>query len=407
VDADGNVLASEQTFTAGGYATKPVDPAAKEGKKFIGWYATPYVYSDASPFDFSKPISQGIKLYGIYKNTYKITYVVDDVTELVQEVVEGDKLTAFPTTITKDGYTLDGWYYNTYYYSKYELPKYGIYRDITLYARWVENGSGGSVSSGTNTSGGVSNGSAGGGTIDTDYSYDDDDSDDSTTSSSTAPVTVNVKNEDKSKVETTIKDVPEGSTVTISMSDDRTISKDILETAKGKDVDLVLDMGGYTWTINGKQITGADLNDVNLNVRFDTGNGISGDDISGVAGTNAYHTISLDYDGPFGFTARLGFNVGAENVGKYVNLYYMTPDSGLDYQNTGIVDADGNTSLVFTHASEYLAVISDGASATTNTKSPVTADSSTSVILMILLICAALSAFAACLIKRSTASVKR
>jgi len=38
------------------------------------------------------------------------------------------------------------------------------------------------------------------------------------------------------------------------MSDATVAPKDVLEAAKGKDVDIVLDMNGYKWTINGNNI---------------------------------------------------------------------------------------------------------------------------------------------------------
>lgn len=70
--------------------------------------------------------------------------------------------------------------------------------------------------------------------------------------------------------------------------------------------------------------------------------------------------MSLSYDGPFGFVANLSFNVGKENVGKYVNLYYYNEQDGdLEYQNSGTVDKDGNTTLSFSHASEYVAIIDE------------------------------------------------
>jgi hypothetical protein len=202
-----------------------------------------------------------------------------------------------------------------------------------------------------------------------------------------------VSGADTTAVANAIKEVATGSTVSVDMSENKTITADVLEAAKGKNVDVVLDMGGYTWTINGSQITGDNLHDVNMNVSFGTNN-ISQNEISSLVGNNSYQTISLDYDGPFGFTASLGFNVGSANVGMYVNLYYYTDAKVMEYQNSGIVDEQGNTTLTFSHASEYVAVIDSVAhtsSSGTSAKSPVTADAAATVP-FILLMCAAAAA---------------
>jgi hypothetical protein len=224
-------------------------------------------------------------------------------------------------------------------------------------------------------------------TVSTGTSDDDDTSSSSDTASATS---VTVDGANSTAVANKIKDVAAGSTVTVDMSSTKTVSKDVLEAAKGKNVDVVLDMGGYKWTINGTSISG-NLKDVNMNVTFDSKN-IPESTISSLAGGNSYKQISLDYSGDFGFTASLGFNVGSENVGKYVNLYYYN-NNQLEYQGSGVVDKNGDTSLTFSHASDYVAIISDKkASATTNTasKSPVTADAAHTV-LFVMLMCAAVA----------------
>jgi SepF-like predicted cell division protein (DUF552 family) len=219
------------------------------------------------------------------------------------------------------------------------------------------------------------------------YYYDDTDDTDTETTAAAEPVSVKVSGTNSTRLANTVKEVAEGSTVTVDMSSTKTISKDVLEAAKSENVELVLDMGGYTWTIDAANIS-SELHDVNLGVEFGT-NDIPQDEIASLAGDDSYQTISLDYDGPFGFTASLGFNVGSGNVGKFVNLYYYNQNNELEYQNSGIVDAKGNTTVTFSHASEYLAIISDTMPDTTVTdKSPVTADT-TNTIPFLAVMCAA------------------
>lgn len=139
----------------------------------------------------------------------------------------------------------------------------------------------------------------------------------------------------------------------------------VLEAAKGKDVDIVLDMNGYKWTINGNNIQADNLKDINLAVDTDS-DAIPDDVISELAGNNPVKQISLAYSGDFGFKASLTYNIGSEYAGKYGNLYYYDSTGRMIFQNAGAIDADGNISLNFSHASEYAVVIADYAVTTEN-----------------------------------------
>lgn len=151
----------------------------------------------------------------------------------------------------------------------------------------------------------------------------------------------------------------------IYMSDATVAPKDVLEAAKGKDVDIVLDMNGYKWTINGNNIQADNLKDINLSVDTDS-DAIPDDVISELAGNNPVKQISLAYSGDFGFKASLTYNIGSEYAGKYGNLYYYDSTGRMIFQNAGAIDADGNISLNFSHASEYAVVIADYAVTTDN-----------------------------------------
>ena len=156
-----------------------------------------------------------------------------------------------------------------------------------------------------------------------------------------------------------------GDTYTVDMSEATVVPKDVLEAAKGKDVDIVLDMNGYKWTINGNNIQADNLKDINLSVDTDS-DAIPDDVISELAGNNPVKQISLAYSGDFGFKASLTYNIGSEYAGKYGNLYYYDSTGRMIFQNAGAIDADGNISLNFSHASEYAVVIADYAVTTEN-----------------------------------------
>ena len=136
------------------------------------------------------------------------------------------------------------------------------------------------------------------------------------------------------------------------------VPKQILEAVQGENIDIVLDMGDYTWTINGESVDASVLNDINLEVKLNTKN-IPSQKVEELAGGQDTYQISLTHEGDFGFNADLTINVGKEHEGKSGSLYYYNLDGKLEYMNAGKIDADGNVSLLFSHASDYVVVISE------------------------------------------------
>lgn len=175
-------------------------------------------------------------------------------------------------------------------------------------------------------------------------------------------VTVNIPPKEipedkKEEVKDQIQNAAQGERVTINMEGATVIPKDILETAKENNVDVVLDMGEYTWTIKSGSISD-NLSNINLEVRKVT-NVIPDDVIGSLVGDNHYQEISLTHNGDFGFQAELKLKVEPEDKGKYGNLYYHDSSGKMVFMNTGIIGEDGSVNLDFSHASDYLLVISE------------------------------------------------
>ncbi len=147
-----------------------------------------------------------------------------------------------------------------------------------------------------------------------------------------------------------------GSAVKISMGRATVVPKDILEAARGKDVNIILEMEGYSWTINGTTVLSKNLEDINLEVTRHT-NYIPNRIVSALAGSNPVEQISLTHNGHFGFTANLTLNVGNQYTGQDGNLYYYDSDGKMVFINAGTIDNNGNVSLAFSHASDYAIVI--------------------------------------------------
>lgn len=130
----------------------------------------------------------------------------------------------------------------------------------------------------------------------------------------------------------------------------------VLETVKGKNVEIVLDMGSYSWTINGKDIQEEELEAINLQVIIDSG-AIDTSVVEEFANGEPTRQITLVHNGEFGFKATLTINVGSQYEGETGNLYYYNSDGELEFIDAGQIDAEGNVNLDFSHASDYVVVI--------------------------------------------------
>ena len=157
-----------------------------------------------------------------------------------------------------------------------------------------------------------------------------------------------------------LEEAKAGDIVTVAMNGTTLVPKDVIDSIKGKDTTLVLDMGnGLSWKIYGKDITDAagDI-DFDVTVGADAGKSIPVDVINNVTGERSSMNLTLAYDGEFGFTATLTVNIESKNAGLYANLFYYNEQTGeLEFISAGQIDPDGNVELVFTHASDYTIVV--------------------------------------------------
>ena len=157
-----------------------------------------------------------------------------------------------------------------------------------------------------------------------------------------------------------LEEAKPGDTVTVAMNGTTVVPKDVIDSIKGKDTTLVLDMGnGLSWKVYGKDITGAagDI-DFGVTVGADAGKSIPMDVINNVTGERYSINLTLAYDGELGFKATLTVNMESKNAGLYANLFYYNEQTGeLEFICAGQIDSEGNVELVFTHASDYTIVV--------------------------------------------------
>ena len=198
---------------------------------------------------------------------------------------------------------------------------------------------------------------------------------------------------------TTLKNTKEGGKVQVTLSEGTKVPADVFNTIKGKDVTVVLKAGNsVSWVINGKNIKGNITTPIDLGVKVGESS-IPEDKVSELADGNKIITLSLNYDGEFGFDGTLRISVGAENSGKIANLYYYNEQTGkFEFYEAVTVNDYGTAAFHFSHASQYAIVLSDKDMSDTVSAviaSPKTSDNAPVVLAFFLLLvgCASMGAF--------------
>ena len=152
-----------------------------------------------------------------------------------------------------------------------------------------------------------------------------------------------------------VKAADDGDIITVDMNGTTELPKKILETIKGKDVDIVLDMGnGFAWTIKGNDVK----NTQSVDMSVSKGTKIPVRVLNKVTGENSYITISLKNSGNFGFKAVLTVEMSKKNKGLYANLYYYNSKTKkTEFISSDKIGSDGKADFGFTHASDYVIVL--------------------------------------------------
>lgn len=148
-------------------------------------------------------------------------------------------------------------------------------------------------------------------------------------------------------------------TVTVEMNGAAVLESSVLDVMKGKDITVIFHMSdNIIWSIHGTSVTKNAAKDIDLRVELNTEN-IPDNIIDEVEKKGDITQLSLFYNGDFGFTANLSINIGEENEGRNAVLYYYNKDSKkMEWQGEDRVESEGWTTFSFTHASDYVIVLS-------------------------------------------------
>ncbi len=179
-----------------------------------------------------------------------------------------------------------------------------------------------------------------------------------TTTTTSSEITV-ADSDSWAQVKTSIDAAAAQETVTVKLSGTTVVAGSVLDTLKGQDKNLVVQLeNGAFWTINGTKITGSNFADIDLGVTLHADN-IPDELVNSVAknGTGSLE-LSLNHEGDFGFEGTLTVALGSEYAGQYANLYYYNKAAGkMELVGSYAIDANGNAALTFTHASDYVIVM--------------------------------------------------
>lgn len=133
-----------QTVLSGTTATEPTAPTAA-GWIFGGWYKEA---ACTNAFDFSTPITADITLYAKWTEegttptptTYTVTFDANGHgTAPAAQTVEEGKTATKPADPTETGWVFGGWYREAACTNAFDFTT-PITADITLYAKWTEEG---------------------------------------------------------------------------------------------------------------------------------------------------------------------------------------------------------------------------------------------------------------------------
>jgi hypothetical protein len=147
--------------------------------------------------------------------------------------------------------------------------------------------------------------------------------------------------------------------VNIHMYDSPIIPASTIALLRGKNINLVLDMGnGISWTINGLDVGTSQLSDINLKVTRNT-TIIPDNLVNSVKGDNKSVQFELAHNGVFGFSAKLSIDFDRVDIGKFANLFYYNEEiEKLEFMEAVRIGEDGRAELTFVHASAYTMVLS-------------------------------------------------
>ena len=169
-----------------------------------------------------------------------------------------------------------------------------------------------------------------------------------------------------SVIDTLLADIgylKDGDSKKYTLDTETILPAEAIESIRGKDIKLTLELDGYNWDISGKNVTAEEANDLNLEIKRDQGL-IPDEMVASVSNaTSKCIELNLTHNGEFGLSADINYNVGTELSNKIAILYYYNQaESTMDQLEFTMIDNEGNINLNLYHASSYAVIVQDAQS---------------------------------------------
>lgn len=137
----------------------------------------------------------------------------------------------------------------------------------------------------------------------------------------------------------------------------QTLTREIAAVIQGKNVTLRMEQSnGIIWEINGLDVEKP--GDVSMLVTLDS-KAVPEEKLKIFEGLGELAQMSLEHEGDFGFKAIMKYPAGKKNNDQYANLFYYN-DGAFEFVDSSKVKG-GVAEFVFTHASDYVVVLTETA----------------------------------------------
>jgi len=154
-----------------------------------------------------------------------------------------------------------------------------------------------------------------------------------------------------------ISNAQEGQVINVD-NQNYTVPQEIIDSIKGKNITLDIDMGDYTWKINGSQVVNS-IGEFNMEISTNLGL-VPKSKIDQMTYGAQVLELNLKHDGEFGFDATIEYYVGTENVGKVVSIYYYNKTlDRMEKIGSSNVSTNGEAQMNINHASSYVMIIGE------------------------------------------------